>query len=297
MCGSRQFNCALWGVAQDYNSPVVNVSWNDAQAFCQWLGEKEDRCFRLPTEQNGNMCAAGTGTRFSNGDDIRGLARVGNVADTTAKRILHGYKTLLMQRTGTPLSLPSASLHRMALDCSTCMETRVNGAPTGTAIIRSRPGTIPRAPPPGPSELREAVGGSPCPCTIVPPPGSSATRRFLIRRSASACSGPRLRLDPFACPRRQAVHVHSPQRSSDAPEGRAAQGDHQAVHVHSPHASHAPQGRAGQGDHQFNWPENGIDSRRRISNGLADFGGGPAASMNGNIAWGLPSRSIWASTK
>jgi len=30
--------------------PVLNVSWNDAQAFCEWLSRKEGRTYRLPTD-------------------------------------------------------------------------------------------------------------------------------------------------------------------------------------------------------------------------------------------------------
>lgn len=32
------------------NDPVVGVSWNDANAYCKWLSEKEHKTYRLPTE-------------------------------------------------------------------------------------------------------------------------------------------------------------------------------------------------------------------------------------------------------
>lgn len=31
--------------------PVVNVTWDDAQAFCAWLSKKEGKTYRLPTDQ------------------------------------------------------------------------------------------------------------------------------------------------------------------------------------------------------------------------------------------------------
>lgn len=30
--------------------PVVNVTWNDSKAFCEWLSKKEGKTYRLPTE-------------------------------------------------------------------------------------------------------------------------------------------------------------------------------------------------------------------------------------------------------
>jgi hypothetical protein len=44
------------------NHPVVGVSWEDAQAFCQWLGKKEGKTYRLPTDQEWSI-AVGLGGR------------------------------------------------------------------------------------------------------------------------------------------------------------------------------------------------------------------------------------------
>jgi formylglycine-generating enzyme required for sulfatase activity/serine/threonine protein kinase len=66
--------------------PVVQMSWNDAVAFAQWLSRKEGKTYRLPTEAEWEYaCRARTTTRFSNGDNAEGLAAVGNVKDGTFK--------------------------------------------------------------------------------------------------------------------------------------------------------------------------------------------------------------------
>ncbi|HEV7405647.1 MAG TPA: SUMF1/EgtB/PvdO family nonheme iron enzyme [Chthoniobacteraceae bacterium] len=38
------------GFTQGPTHPAVNVSWDDAKAFCEWLSEKEGRTYRLPTD-------------------------------------------------------------------------------------------------------------------------------------------------------------------------------------------------------------------------------------------------------
>ncbi len=74
------------GFDQSDEHPVVNVSWNDAVAFCQWLSKKEGKTYRLPTEADWEYaCRAGTKTRYYNGDDPEALAKIGNVADAAYK--------------------------------------------------------------------------------------------------------------------------------------------------------------------------------------------------------------------
>jgi formylglycine-generating enzyme required for sulfatase activity len=52
-------------------NPVENVSWDDAQAFCQKLSQLTGKNYRLPTEAEWEYaCRAGTETLFSFGNDF-----------------------------------------------------------------------------------------------------------------------------------------------------------------------------------------------------------------------------------
>lgn len=62
--------------------PVVNVSWDDAVAYTEWLSKKTGKDYRLPTESQWEFAArAGALTLFSNGNNAEQVCEVGNIAD------------------------------------------------------------------------------------------------------------------------------------------------------------------------------------------------------------------------
>src|SRR5215471_16768928 len=64
------------------NQPVVDITWNDAVAFCDWLSKKEGKSYHLPSEAQWEYAArGGTNTRYYSGDDPDSLAKVANTAD------------------------------------------------------------------------------------------------------------------------------------------------------------------------------------------------------------------------
>lgn len=102
-----QYSWQNTGFAQGDEHPVVNVSWNDAVAFCEWLSRKEGKKYRLPTEAEWEYaCRAGTTTRYYCGDDPEGLAEVGNVADAAAKAKFPGWRFTIEARDGYVFTAP-----------------------------------------------------------------------------------------------------------------------------------------------------------------------------------------------
>ncbi|MGA2256021.1 MAG: formylglycine-generating enzyme family protein [Thermoguttaceae bacterium] len=98
------------GFEQTDEHPVVNVSWNDAVAFCKWLSRKEGKSYRLPTEAEWEYaCRAGTTTRYCCGDDPETLAKVGNVADATFKAKFPDAKYTIKASDGYVFSAPVGS--------------------------------------------------------------------------------------------------------------------------------------------------------------------------------------------
>jgi formylglycine-generating enzyme required for sulfatase activity len=76
------------GFEQTDEHPVVNVTWNDATAFCEWLSWLERMTYRLPTQTEWEYaCRAGATTRYSFGDAAAKLGEyawfTGNSDDRT----------------------------------------------------------------------------------------------------------------------------------------------------------------------------------------------------------------------
>ena len=105
--GKPKYNWESAGFAQTDEHPVVNVSWNDANAFCQWLARRTEKKVRLPTEAEWEYaCRAGSTARFYSGEDPVALVKVGNVADGTAKRKFPDWDSSIAAEDGYVFSAP-----------------------------------------------------------------------------------------------------------------------------------------------------------------------------------------------
>jgi formylglycine-generating enzyme required for sulfatase activity len=81
-----RYSWRFTGWEQSDEHPVVNVTWNDAVAFCDWLSRQEGQTYRLPTEAEWEYaCRAGTTTRYVSGDGPEGLDAYAWSADNSGR--------------------------------------------------------------------------------------------------------------------------------------------------------------------------------------------------------------------
>ena len=94
------------GFPQTDSHPVAMVSWNDATAFCTWLGARTGKAVALPTEAQWEYaCRGGTTTMYQWGDDPRGGKGWCNVLDQT------GMKKTGMKKIGSAKALDWSDGH------------------------------------------------------------------------------------------------------------------------------------------------------------------------------------------
>ena len=82
---STQYHWRHTGFDYQDDHPVVNVSWNDANAFCRWLSRQDGRTYTLPTEAQWEYaCRAGTQNMW--GGQVGTGFNFANVPDQSAKQ-------------------------------------------------------------------------------------------------------------------------------------------------------------------------------------------------------------------
>jgi formylglycine-generating enzyme required for sulfatase activity len=97
------------GFPQTDEHPVVNITWNDAQALAQWLTKTEGKIYRLPTEAEWEyVCHAGNNTQYHTGDNPSSLIGSANIFDKDAAQNWEKWQQFaLPTHDGFPFTAPA----------------------------------------------------------------------------------------------------------------------------------------------------------------------------------------------
>lgn len=99
------------GYDQSDEHPVVNVSWEDCQAYCRWLSIREQRIVRLPTEAEWEYAnRAGSTALYSTGDAPEDILTSARTLRPKPSNVRLAIQNLKIKSVGDfPFPLPVAS--------------------------------------------------------------------------------------------------------------------------------------------------------------------------------------------
>jgi formylglycine-generating enzyme len=105
-----KYNWLEPGFAQTDDHPVVCVTWNDTVEFCKWMGARDARKYRLPTEAEWEYaCRSGTKMHYWFGNTEGDLVKYENVADATALQKFPDWNWTISGKDGFVFTAPVGS--------------------------------------------------------------------------------------------------------------------------------------------------------------------------------------------